>query len=359
MNKQEYDNGYEAAIQALKDVIAGKNNDSNDNQEQSGSNQGMESPENAVNNGPEDNKKKAQQNNKKNRDSGSQGKGQGRGSGSQGVVQPEDCMGPGSLNDVPGTPGGMIDRQTAEQIAKSEGQDENSGSESAIENEWKDAALKSTNKLKGDAAGSFKLKIENIYKTSKDWKKELRKVVGHSIAPEDKRQAYANKNILVSQDRIARTDKDKYDNMDYMMAWVDSSGSMSDEQLRMCLSEVYAVALAKKPIKLIIIQCDTKIQDIKEYTNLNQLKKDIIHATVKGRGGTELKPCWDLMKTDKKYRRPADLIMIFTDGYLTQYKRDSRHMKNLCWVLIDNPGFSLQYKDINTKAIYINSKDVK
>ena len=368
MNKQEYDNGYEAAIQALKDVINGKQNgDQTGNSGQD--NQGMESPQDAVNNGPEDNKKKAQQNQGKggsssSSSSSSSGSGSGRGSGSQGVVQPEDCMGPDSLNEVPGTPGGMIDRKTGDQIAKSEGQDENAGSESGIENEWKDAALKAAGKLngsnkKGNGPGSLKSKIETLYKTSKDWKKELRKVVGYSISPEDKRQAYANKNVLVSQDRIARTDKDKYDNMDYMMAWVDSSGSMSDEQLRMCLSEVYAVALAKKPIKLIIIQCDTKIQDIKEYTNLNQLKKDMIHATVKGRGGTELKPCWDLMKNDKKYRRPADLIMIFTDGYLDQYKRDPRHMKNLCWVLIDNPSFQIQYKDINTKAVYINSKDVK
>ena len=164
----------------------------------------------------------------------------------------------------------------------------------------------------------------------------------------------------MSQDRIARTDKDKYDNMDYMCAFIDSSGSMSDDQLKMCLSEIYSVALAKKPMKLVIIQCDTKIQEIKEYTSLPQLKKDMIHATVKGRGGTELKPCWDLLKNDKRFKgRTADLVMVFTDGYLDQYKRDPKTMRNLCWVIIDNPGFNIQYKDINTKRVIIDSKDVK
>jgi hypothetical protein len=62
-------------------------------------------------------------------------------------------------------------------------------------------------------------KLEGLYKTSKDWKKDLKKIVGHSISPDEKRQAYAHKNVLVTQDRIARTDKDKYDNLDYMMAW--------------------------------------------------------------------------------------------------------------------------------------------
>jgi predicted metal-dependent peptidase len=86
----------------------------------------------------------------------------------------------------------------------------------------------------------------------------------------------------------------------------------------------------------------------------------MIHATVKGRGGTELKPCWDLLRNDKKFKgRIADLVMVFTDGYLTQYKRDPKSMRNLCWVIIDNPGFNLQYKDINTKRVIINSNDVK
>jgi predicted metal-dependent peptidase len=200
----------------------------------------------------------------------------------------------------------------------------------------------------------------DLEEAKKDWKKELRKVVGHSISPEDKRSAYAHKNILVTQDRVARTDKDKYDNMDYMMAWVDSSGSMTDDQLRQCLTEVYSVALAKKPIKLIVIQCDTKIQDIKEYTDLRQLKKDMVHATVKGRGGTELKPCWDLLVSDPKYkRRPAELVMIFTDGGLNQYKRNPRTMRNLCWVILDNPAWNIQYKDINTKMVHIKTADIK
>ena len=254
----------------------------------------------------------------------------------------------------------MIDKQAGDQIVKQEGYDDEGGSDASCEREWKDTALKAASQLKGDDPGNLKSKIEGLYKVSSDWKKELRKVVGHSISPEDKRQAYANKNILISQDRIARTDKDKYDNLDYMMAWIDSSGSMSDDQLKQCLSEVYAVALAKKPIKLIVIQCDTKIQDIKEYTNLNQLKKDIITATVKGRGGTELKPCWDLLISDPKYkRRPAELVMVFTDGYLTQYKRNPRTMKNLCWVILDNPSWNIQYKDINTKAVHIRTSDIK
>ena len=51
--------------------------------------------------------------------------------------------------------------------------------------------------------------------------------------------------------------------------------------------------------------------------------------------------------------------MIFTDGYLNQYKRDPRTMRNLCWVILDNPSFDVKYKDAKTKCVYINTKYVK
>lgn len=283
-----------------------------------------------------------------------------RGNGQQGVVRPEDCVGPNSLNNVPNTPGGMIDRETGEQIAKGEGYEEGQQSQTVVENDWKDAAMKSKQKFKGSGAGNMIAKIDNIYKTSTNWKKELRMVVGQSISPDEKRQAYANKNILVSQDRIARTDKDKYDNMSYMVAFIDSSGSMTNDQLRLCLREVYSMALQKKPLTIVVIQCDTKIQEVKEYHNLKELVMDFKQATVKGRGGTELKPCWDLLKNDKRFKgRQAELVMCFTDGELTQYKRDPKTMNYLCWVIIDNTAFDILFKDPKTKMIHLKSEDVR
>ena len=373
-HSKDWNDGYQAAIEAIKKVMQGDNSDLSDQNNSGDQNgEGLTMPGEVFDKAQQEGGQGSGSGNSGDKQVNPQGGGQGSGDESnssssrtskgdenQGVVRPEDCIGPSSLNNVPGRAGGIIDRQTGDKICNQEGYDEQGGADSAVERDWKDAALKAASQMKGDKEGKLKSKLEGLYKVSSDWKKELRKVVGHSISPEDKRQAYANKNVLVSQDRIARTDKDKYDNLDYMMAWIDSSGSMSDDQLKQCLSEVYAVALAKKPIKLVVIQCDTRIQDIKEYTNISQLKKDIIHATVKGRGGTHLKPCWDLLVSDPKYkRRPCELVMIFTDGYLDQYKRNARTMKNLCWVILDNPSWNIQYKDINTKMVHIKTADIK
>ena len=305
--------------------------------------------------------------------SGKQGQQSSGGNGSrtdqkdpnQGIVRPEDCSsGNSAVQDIPNTPGGFFGKKDGDKLAESEGYEKEGGSEGTVESEWKDAALKAAKELDpkpGTASGNLRSTIEALYKTNTDWKKALRTVVGKSINPEDKRQAYANKNILISQSRIARTDKDKFDSVAYILAWIDSSGSMSDEQLKMCLAEVYSVALAKKPMKLYVIQCDTTIKDIKEYKNIGELKKDMRSATVHGRGGTAVKPLWDLLRTDKKFKTFApELTMIFTDGGVeAQYPRDKKHMGTLCWCIIDNPGFNVQYKDTMTKCIYLNTKDIK
>lgn len=348
MSQKDFDKGYNDAIEAIKQHIANGGGDGSGQGSGQGGSDDLPMPSNQ---GDPSNGGQSSKSNSRTDSSNS----------NQGIVRPEDCIGgqAGELAGTPGTAGGMIDRSVGDKIAKSEGYEDEGPGETATENDWKDSALKAAAKM-GNTAGNLKSKIEGLYKTSTDWKKALQKIVGYSISPEDKRQAYANKNVLIAQNRISRTDKDKYDNVDYIMAWIDSSGSMSDEQLRMCLSEVYRVALQKKPLKLVVIQCDTRIQDIEEYTNLKDLQRQMSHATVKGRGGTDLKPCWDLLKNDKKYKnRPSELVMIFTDGFLEQYKRDPKTMRNLCWCIIDNPSFDLTHKDAHTKVIYLNSKDIK
>ena len=352
---KDYKKGYEAAIEAIKKHLKGQSGGENSSSSGSQNDSGLEPIPGSAGAG-----QGGQNNQQQSGRGGQSGSRTDSSDSNQGVVRAGDCKGPDSLSKIPGNAGGMIDRETGDKIAKDEGYDDAGPSDKALENEWKDAAIKAASQMRGKIAGALKSKIEGLYKTAKDWKKELKKVVGYSISPDDKRSAYANKNVLVSQDRIARTDKDKYENMDYMMAFIDSSCSMSDDQLKLCLSVVYEVALAKKPLKLVVIQCDTKIQDIQEYTSLQQLKKALVHAEVKGRGGTELKPCWDLLVNDDKYKkRPAELVMVFTDGELTQYKRNPRTMKHLCWVILDNSSFQLKYKETNTKCVYLNASDIK
>lgn len=384
-NSQDYKDGYQAALEQLKKIAQGDNSNVSDGA--GDGNSSLTIPQEAFDKAQQEGGQQGNQQgqsgdkNASPKSGGQQGNQQGNQQGSssslggsrtnpndssQGIVRPEDCCSNNSgVQSTPSTAGGFFDKSEGDKLAKSEGYDKEGGSDSTVEQEWKDASLKAANNINskpGDAWGRMKSTIEGLYKVQHDWKKALKYVVGRSINPEDTRQAYANKNILVSQDRIARTDKDRYDNMDYLLAVIDTSASIDDERLRILLTEVYGIALTKKPMKIVIMQCDTKVQDIVIYNNLKDFKDSIKITTAKGRGGTDMGDVWKVIRTDKRFmKHKPDLTIIFTDSDSTnrQYPRDKKHMNHLVWCILDCPSFNLKYHDSMTKIIHIKSEDIK
>lgn len=367
MNQREYNSGYQAAIDAIREQIRKQRQSGQGGQGQSGQpqqgNDGRLMPP-GMDPGSQGQSSQSSQN-------GAQGQENSRGSGNQGVVRPEDCVGADTLSDIPNTPGGYIDRTTGDKIAKQEGYDKGEGgSDDQTAREWKDNALKMAKQLKergkkGQTSGrdgfsELANRLEALYKPTKDWKKELKKIVGMAITPDDPRQAYAHKNTLVSQDRIARTDKDKYESMDYMVAMVDTSGSMSEKDIKACLSELYAVALAKKPLKLVLMFFGGGPVNVQIFNSLAEYKKFFKSPRWAAGGCTDVEPCFAMLQNDPNFKRKAaDLVMVFTDGGLSQVKRNPKTTKFLCWAIIDYPGFSLLYKDIRTKCVHIRKEDMK
>mgnify|MGYP003307186596 CR=1 FL=1 len=377
-HSKDYQEGYQAAIEAIKKAIKnqGSGNNGQGAPESDGDEDLQQPPVPGQKNQPgQGNQSKGGSDNDGNGGGGRNSDEKINGSDNVGQVQPSDCsdISGSKQGGNGGTPGGMIRRADGDKIAKAEGYPDNGKGEDAQAQDFAETAIKEASKLQGGGAGGLRAKIEGMYKTNTDWKAALRKVVGRSINAADTRQAYANKNVLTSQDRIARTDKDKYDCVDYIIAALDTSGSISDDQLKLMLMETYQVALKKKPVKIYIIYCDTAMSDIEEFNSPRELKNYITRPNKKihGGGGTEFQPLWGMFQGKGKVndkskailqkwsRSSTELLMLFTDGYCTQYKRDARHMQHLCWVILDNPGFNVQYKDPNTFCVYINSSDVK
>ena len=291
-----------------------------------------------------------------------QGNPQGQGSG-QGGQQSNNQgnIGKVSASDMTDAtqssqPGSMVSGQDGDRIAQQEGYDKNSQSQDSAAREWENDVQKSINK----APAGLKEKLQQIFNTNTDWVKILKKIIGRSINNSATRQAYANKNALASQSRISRTDKDRFDAVDFIMCCIDTSGSLSGKQLHLILSEVYAMALQKKPISLAIVMCDTKIQDIQIYNNIRDFKRAIKDFEIHGGGGTDMHPCWDLLNDDPRFvRRNCELFMMFTDGYLDQIPRNKRKMGNLCWCITDNPGFQLEHNDTKTFVVHLDSSTIK
>lgn len=328
-------------------------------QGQQGSNQG-----NSGNGGDNSNGQNQQnQNGQGSQNQGGQGQSQqdGRGEGNQGVVRPEDCAPLGSGNQTCPMPGGFVDPKEGNNIADAEGYATGPTSADAISSDWKNAATKEAQKHQG--RGTVKglcEKILGIWLTGTDWKKKFRKIIGRSLNTQDRRQAFANKNKLASFNSISRTDKDKYDCVDYITIFADVSGSISDEELRYMLSEVYQIAWQFKPEVLVLCQFADQIVDKQVFKSFDEYKRYSKIATKKGSGGTDIKCGWDLMRTDKIFKHSSsELVIIITDGYLEQYKRDTKKMNNLCWAVVDNTSFQLKYPDARTSVVYLTHKDLK
>ena len=377
-------------------------NSPNQNQGQAGS-QGGNQPQQSGNSGNQGNQQQQQPSGNQHQqgqqgqggNSGSSGGGQGvqqngQGSGNQGSgngpteytdekgnsvrrVTPQDCQGSnrnaqngrGSMNGSD-----MMSRAEGDKLAEREGYDKGDGhSQEVTEKEWAKTAEEVAKKIPGHQQGASSLKnIINSTRITDDgtWKKKLKDIVGRSISPESKRRGFTHQNTLASQARLALTDFTNYDNLDYIVALVDTSGSMSQDFLKACLTEVVRIADAKKPNGVIVAQFDTRVADLQIYRNSVEFKKNFKKITIKGGGGTDIKDAFELPKhNNKEYAKKwpkgniPDLCVVFTDGYLDQYKRPNQLCKTLLWVIIDNPGFELENKEPNTKIIYISKEQAQ
>lgn len=330
-----------------------------------------------------------QSNKKKQGNQGSGSGGQGNGSGNKGNKQQGDIytdangntvrkvtqkdlssQGSGNQRSVNGSD--MMSKDEGDELAKKEGYEKEGGSQDQVNNEWEKHQKDIANKMAGSKEGSAEKFLSDLLKSFKmkddgTWKKKLRDIVGRSISPESKRRGFAHQNTLASQARLALNDFTNYDNLDYIGAFVDTSGSMSQDFLTKCLTEVCKIADAKKPNGIMLAQFDTRITSLERYTSSQEFQKKFKFIKIKGGGGTDIKECFDLPKTTNKEHKKLwpksilDLVVIFTDGYLDTYKRPHQLCRNLIWVIIGNPGFELKKSetDANTKIIYITEEQAK
>ena len=111
---------------------------------------------------------------------------------------------------------------------------------------------------------------------------------------------------------------------------LDSSGSMSLDDIMEGLSGVKNIIESDRHCKTTIIECDAQIQ--KEY--ICKRLKDI-DFQIKGRGGTTLFPALSRFKD-----LDVDVVLAFTDGYCENVNEIRRTLlpKKIIWVITNNRG---------------------
>ena len=159
-------------------------------------------------------------------------------------------------------------------------------------------ALKETNP--GNVPGSLEDAIKKLMEPPRiPWQQHLRQFVGYSkrIRPTVNRHKPNRRFGMVYPGK-------KFEQLNKILAVVDTSGSMSNEQLSYIFNEL--LALTKKDVEVTVMNVDTEIQDVYEIRTPHDLK-----FSVKGRGGTEFQ---DVFPYARKHKFQD--LLIFTDLYV-------------------------------------------
>jgi len=182
-------------------------------------------------------------------------------------------------------------------------------------------AKEQTIKKRGTVPGEIEgvIIIENIVPPKFDWRGFIRRFTGVStkvftkkIRRKENRRFDANPGLKVKMRQ-------------HMLLAIDTSGSVSDNELKEFMSEMHHIY--KCGVDITIVQCDTKINSIEPY-------KGKFEMTVIGRGGTEFDPVLNYFNENlKKYTS----LVYFTDG---ECYTDVKPKGNILWVLSEQSSMN-------------------
>lgn len=187
-------------------------------------------------------------------------------------------------------------------------------------------------KFAGDVPGNVEAAVKEFLKPKLSWKQLLHKYLLDKIEPEyswnKPNRRFSNiylPSLLPQEGRLIT-----------IAMFLDTSGSISEEDSKMFVSEVKFVQEVMNPEKLIVVQFDTTIQDEKIYTENTPFK----NIKLKGFGGTN----YECIRQYILKHKPT-VSIIFTDLWADPMQDVGNN--ELIWVVKDNSDNAPQGKTIH------------
>ena len=156
-----------------------------------------------------------------------------------------------------------------------------------------------------------------------NWQAILKKYVGTVAAEKAKTRMRLNRRqprrYDLSGARESKTLK--------IVVAIDTSGSVSDEEVRQIFDEIFGI-IARRKFELTVIECDMEIQRVYQVRTVADLPDHVA-----GRGGTAFTPVIRYINEHKHFRDA--LLIYFTDGFGEYVIPRPRTYRNL-WVVFGN-----------------------
>ena len=181
----------------------------------------------------------------------------------------------------------------------------------------KDQTIKKRGTVPGEIEGI--IVIEEIVAAKFDWRGYIRRFTGVST------KVFTKKIRRKENIRFSDNPGLKIKMKQHMLLAIDTSGSVSDTELKEFMNEIHHIY--KAGVDITIVQCDTRITSIKPYTGKHELE-------VQGRGGTEFDPVLEYYnENQKKYTS----LVYFTDG---ECNTSVKPKGNVLWVLSEQSSMN-------------------
>ena len=182
-------------------------------------------------------------------------------------------------------------------------------------------AKEQTEKKRGTVPGEIEglIIIEEIVKPKFDWRGFIRRFTGIST------KVYTKKTRRKENRKFPDNPGLKVKMRQHMLLAIDTSGSVSDDELKEFMNEIHHIY--KAGVEITIIQCDTVIKSIEAY-------KGKFEMTVQGRGGTEFNPVLEYF--NENLRKYTSLVY-FTDG---ECYTDVKPKSHVLWVLSERSSMN-------------------
>jgi len=154
--------------------------------------------------------------------------------------------------------------------------------------------------------------LDNVKPPAFNWKAYLRRFAGGS------NEYYIKKTRRRPSVRFPEAAGNKVKQKNHILVAIDTSGSVSDDELKEFMGEIHHIY--KAGTKITIAQCDAHINSIEEYKGMKGSIK------ISGRGGTEFTPICDHFN---KFKDKYSSCVYFTDG---EGHTSTKPFKPMLWV---------------------------
>lgn len=198
--------------------------------------------------------------------------------------------------------------------------------EEAMVDGIKELANEARNNSRGTIPGNVQEIIDLLNTPPKiDWKKLLIRGVGRMPVPWKKTTKRLNRRHPYRVDLRGRIN----DRQLNIVIAIDTSGSMSEEEIMYSLNEVVGLTKAHKAT-ITVVECDSSIGKVYTMSRASEVQPE-----VSGRGGTSFYPVFDYI-TAQGMTNQDTLLIYFTDGGGEGVLDEDYRFNNVLWVITGN-----------------------